>query len=244
MNPIYLGINIDHVATIRQVRGTAYPSVLAAAVEAEAGGADGITVHLREDRRHIQEADVWELKKKIRTRLNLEMAATEEMVAFAVKLKPAYCCLVPEKRQELTTEGGLNVVQHQRELKAICSRLQTADIQVSLFIDPNIQQVEVAKASGASIIEIHTGTYANGVSSGEKEKHLGVIKEAAKHAFKLGLQVNAGHGLHLENVEPIASIPEITELNIGHAIIARALFCGLREAISEMKQAIFRARHL
>lgn len=236
MNLIYLGVNIDHVATIRQVRGTAYPSVLAAALEAEAGGADGITVHLREDRRHIQEADVWELKNNIKTRLNLEMAASNEMVAFAEKLKPAYCCLVPEKRQELTTEGGLNVVRYQSELRMVCSRLQTADIQVSLFIDPESNQIEAAKACGANIIEIHTGTYANSKSSRKNLLH--AVQHAAHYAFNLGLQVNAGHGLHLQNVEPIAAIPEITELNIGHAIIARALFCGLSEAVAEMKQAM------
>lgn len=242
MKPIYLGVNLDHIATLRQVRGTPYPSVLQAAFEAEAGGADGITVHLREDRRHIQEKDVWDLKTNIKTRLNLEMAATADMLQFAEILKPAYCCLVPEKRQELTTEGGLNVLTHQVELKNVCARLHRENIKISLFVDPDILQIEAAQACGAYGIEIHTGHYADAKTSVEQTQALYAIEQAAQVACKLGLQVNAGHGLQCENVTPIAAIPELTELNIGHAIVARAVFCGLRMAVSEIKQQMMCAR--
>lgn len=242
MKPIHLGVNLDHVATLRQVRGTPYPSPLQAAHEAEAGGADGITVHLREDRRHIQEQDVWDLKTQIKTSLNLEMAVTPDMLQFAEKLKPAHCCLVPEKRQELTTEGGLNVLAHQTALKIACARLHAADIVVSLFIDPDKKQIQAAQDCGAHCIEIHTGHYANAQTPGEQTQALHNIQQAAQVAVQLGLQVHAGHGLHIENVAPIAAISEFSLLNIGHAIVARALFCGLRMAVSEIKQQMINVR--
>ncbi|HEV2613418.1 MAG TPA: pyridoxine 5'-phosphate synthase [Gammaproteobacteria bacterium] len=222
-----LGVNIDHVATIRQTRGTAYPDILKAALDAEAGGADGITVHLREDRRHIQLDDVEILKKNIKTRLNLEMAATDEMVKIAQRIKPAYCCIVPEKRQELTTEGGLDVLKQEAYIKQICAALQQAGIQVSLFIDPDNQQIDAAHRVGAPLIEIHTGEY-----------NLPKIKSAAAYAQKKGLIVNAGHGLNYDNVNAIAAIPGIYELNIGHSIVAEALFSGMKNAVHEMKRLV------
>jgi len=227
-----LGVNIDHIATLRQARGTLYPDPLQAAFEAELGGADGITVHLREDRRHIQLRDVELLKEKIHTRLNLEMAATAEMVSIAQKIKPAYCCLVPEKRQELTTEGGLDVASQESAIKKICEELKSADILVSLFIDPEINQIDAAVRCGAPYIEIHTGEYADG-----KEDHQR-IKNAVIYAQRAGLIVNAGHGLNYHNVQSVAAIPGIYELNIGHAIVARAVLTGMREAVREMKRLI------
>lgn len=222
-----LGVNIDHVATIRQLRGTPYPDLLKAALEAEAGGADGITVHLREDRRHIQLSDVEMLKEHIKTRLNLEMAATEDMVNIARRIKPAYCCIVPEKRQELTTEGGLDVLKQEDYIKEVCASLKDVGIHVSLFVDPDFHQIDAAVRTGAPIIEIHTGEY-----------NLPRIKLAAAHAQKLGLIVNAGHGLNYENVKPIASIPGIYELNIGHGIVAEAIFVGIKKAVQEMKRLV------
>jgi pyridoxine 5-phosphate synthase len=232
-----LGVNIDHVATLRQVRGTLYPDPLEAAFEAERGGADGITVHLREDRRHIQLRDVELLKEKIQTRLNLEMAATDEMVQIAKKIKPAFCCLVPEKRQELTTEGGLDVVSQEARIKKICEELKSENILVSLFIDPDQQQIDAAVRCGAPYIELHTGEYAEGKEDIQR------IKESAKYAHHKGLIVNAGHGLHYYNVREVAAISEIHELNIGHAIIARAILSGLREAVKEMKKMINISSH-
>jgi pyridoxine 5-phosphate synthase len=227
-----LGVNIDHVATLRQARGTLYPDPLQAAFEAELGGADGITVHLREDRRHIQLRDVELLKEKIQTRLNLEMAATQEMIDIAQKIKPAFCCLVPEKRQELTTEGGLAVVSQEAKIKKVCEELKSAGIAVSLFIDPDTQQIDAALRCGASYIELHTGEYAEGKENIER------IQSAALYAHKAGLIVNAGHGLNYRNAAAIAAIPGMHELNIGHAIVARAMFTGLREAVREMKRII------
>lgn len=222
-----LGVNIDHVATIRQMRGTAYPDILNVALEAEAGGADGITVHLREDRRHIQLSDVEILKEHIKTRLNLEMAATDEMVKIAQRIKPAYCCIVPEKRQELTTEGGLDVVKQEKYIKDVCASLRDAGIQVSLFIDPDNDQIDAALRVGAPLIEIHTGEF-----------HLPKIKMAAAYAQKNGLVVNAGHGLNYDNVQAVASIPGLYELNIGHSIVAEAIFKGMKNAVQEMKRLV------
>ncbi len=222
-----LGVNIDHVATLRQARGTPYPDILKAAHEAEEGGADGITVHLREDRRHIQLEDVEILKANIRTRLNLEMAATEEMVKIAQRIKPAYCCLVPEKRQELTTEGGLDVLQNEAYIKQVCSRLQDSGIKVSLFIDADKKQIDAALRVGAPLIEIHTGDY-----------ELPKIKSAAAYAQQCGLIVNAGHGLNYDNVTAIAEISGLYELNIGHGIVAEAIFCGIKNAVQKMKRLV------
>jgi pyridoxine 5-phosphate synthase len=222
-----LGVNIDPVATIRQQRGTSYPDILRAALEAEAGGADGITVHLREDRRHIQLEDVEMLKANIKTRLNLEMAATDEMVKIAKRIKPAYCCIVPEKRQELTTEGGLDVLKQEENIKNICASLKASGIQVSLFIDPDKRQIDATFRTGAPLIEIHTGEY-----------NLPKIKVAAAYAQQLGLIVNAGHGLNYDNVGAVASIPGIYELNIGHGIVAEAIFRGIKNAVQEMKRLV------
>lgn len=230
-----LGVNIDHVATLRQARQGQQPDVLLLAKEALAGGADGITVHLREDRRHIQDKDVRHLRALDGVILNLEMAATEEMISIAQQIKPDYCCLVPEKRQELTTEGGLDVVSQQEPLQQACQTLRNSGIKVSLFIDPDQQQIQAAHAVGADLIEIHTGEYAlQKGSASELER----IKTGAKFAHSLGLMVNAGHGLDLDNVQAIAAIPEIHELNIGHSIVARALMVGMQAAVSEMKAAI------
>lgn len=242
MSDILLGINIDHVATLRQSRGTRYPEPIHAALEAEQGGADSITLHLREDRRHIQERDVYMLKDILQTRMNLEMAVTEEMLGIAEQVRPESCCLVPERREELTTEGGLNVATEQRRIKDACLRLHEAGCRVSLFIDPDPEQLEAALGTGADMIEIHTGHYANiqdeQALAGEYER----IAAAATQAHRQGLQVNAGHGLHYHNVQAIAALPEIRELNIGHAIIARALFIGLRTAVQEMKRLMVEPR--
>jgi pyridoxine 5-phosphate synthase len=232
-----LGVNIDHVATIRQARGTPYPDPVEAARLAEDAGATGITVHLREDRRHIQERDVRLLRKTIRTKLNLEMAAAREIVEFACSVKPEEACLVPEKRQELTTEGGLDVVTHFNQIKEATRSLQEAGIRVSLFIDPIAQQILAAKDAGAEIIEIHTGTYAD-CHPPQQTAELARIAEAASLGIEIGLAVNAGHGLHYENVQAIARIPRMGDLNIGHSIVARALFVGFKEAVSEMLRLI------
>lgn len=239
---ILLGVNIDHVATLRQARLTDYPSVLEALLAAERGGADGITVHLREDRRHIQEEDVFIIQEKTTTRLNLEIAVTEEMIRFAEKVKPAHCCLVPEKRAELTTEGGLDVVGQIDKIHAACQRLLAAGIEVSLFIDPDSAQIEAAHRCGAPVIEIHTGAYAEAETEELQKIELTRIAKAAQFAAKLGLIVNAGHGLHNQNVQAIAALPEINELNIGHAIVARAIFVGLENAVKEMKKIIVEVR--
>ena len=244
MMDIFLGVNIDHIATLRQARGTRYPSLIDAAKICEGSGADSITLHLREDRRHIQDQDVEELKFNLTTKMNLEMAATDEMLEIATKILPEDCCLVPEKRQELTTEGGLDVLSQLGRIKEVCSELSTNNIKASLFIDPDNYQIEAAVECGAPIIEIHTGHYADASSAAEMQKELQKISEACAYANSLGLQVNAGHGLTLENTKAIAEINSVVELNIGHSIISRALFVGLGAATSEMKQLIQEARGL
>jgi len=236
---IKLGINIDHVATLREVRGTLYPDPVQAALAVEQAGADAVTLHLREDRRHIQERDVEILRRLLQTRMNLEMAVTDAMLDFAVRIRPQDCCLVPERREELTTEGGLDVVTQQDKIADACQRLAEAGVRVSLFIDAEIAQVEAAAATGAPAIEIHTGHYAD---ARQPEIELARIELAAQTARDFGLQVNAGHGLNYQNVQAIAAIREIAELNIGHAIVARALFCGLPEAVREMKRLMVEAR--
>lgn len=241
---IFLGVNIDHIATLRQARGTRYPSLIDAAKICESSGADSITLHLREDRRHIQDQDVEELKFSLTTKMNLEMAATDEMLEIATKILPEDCCLVPEKRQELTTEGGLDVLSQLGRIKEVCSELSANNIKASLFIDPDNYQIEAAVECGAPIIEIHTGHYADASSAAEMQKELQKISEACAYAHSLGLQVNAGHGLTLENTKAIAEINSVVELNIGHSIISRALFVGLGAATSEMKQLIQEARGL
>jgi len=244
MMDIFLGVNIDHIATLRQARGTRYPSLIDAAKICESSGADSITLHLREDRRHIQDQDVEELKFSLTTKMNLEMAATDEMLEIATKILPEDCCLVPEKRQELTTEGGLDVLSQLGRIKEVCSELSTNNIKASLFIDPDNYQIEAAVECGVPIIEIHTGHYADASFAAEMQKELQKISEACAYAHSLGLQVNAGHGLTLENTKAIAEINSVVELNIGHSIISRALFVGLGAATSEMKQLIQEARGL
>jgi pyridoxine 5-phosphate synthase len=237
---IKLGVNIDHVATLRQARGTQYPSVVQAALRAEEAGADSITIHLREDRRHIQDADVYALRPLLQTKMNLEMAATDEMVDIALKVLPQDVCLVPERREERTTEGGLDVVGNQGRIAEICDRLGDAGIRVSLFVAPDIEQIEAAKQAGAPVIEIHTGHFSD--TSGTVQLHeLERIRQAARHAQELGLIVNAGHGLNIHNVHNIAAIPGMKELNIGHAIVAHALFVGWEYAIREMKSLMVAA---
>lgn len=238
---IKLGVNIDHVATLRQARGTRYPSPIQAAVIAESAGADFITLHLREDRRHIQDRDVELLREILQTRMNLEMALTDEMLEHALRIKPQDVCLVPERRQEVTTEGGLDVVTHFERVKSFTSQLHANDSRVSLFIDPASDQIQAAYESGARVIEIHTGAYADAENSEQLEHELQRIQQAVQFGVGLGLQVNAGHGLHYHNVEKIAEIPDLHELNIGHAIMAHALFVGLKDAVTEMKQLIIRA---
>ncbi len=235
---ILLGVNIDHVATVRQARGTPYPDIVAAALAAEQGGADGITVHLREDRRHIQDADVVRLLPAIRTKLNLEMAVTDEMVDIGCRLRPADVCLVPERRQEVTTEGGLDVAGAEAAVTAAVSRLRAAGVRVSLFIDAEPAQIEAAQRSGAEAIEIHTGRYADAPDATHRNAELIRVAAGAAHAAHLGLIVNAGHGLTVENVGPIAALPQLNELNIGHSLVARALFIGLEAAVREMKAAM------
>jgi pyridoxine 5-phosphate synthase len=238
---IRLGVNVDHVATVRQARRAEYPDPLEAALLAEKAGADGITVHLREDRRHIQERDVERLRSKITTKINLEMAVMPAMVAFAAQLRPADACFVPEKREELTTEGGLDVVAHEAKVTDAVRTLQSCGVQVSLFVDPVKVQIECAKRTGAHAIEIHTGSFCNAESS-TREKERAEIANAAALAARLGLEVHAGHGLDYQNVLPIAQIPEIVEFNIGHSIIARAVIVGIEQAVREMKQLLARAR--
>jgi len=239
---ILLGVNIDHVATLRQARGTRYPDPVQAAIEAEASGADSITLHLREDRRHIQERDVSLLCDILQTRMNLEMAVTDEMLVFAERLKPADCCLVPERREELTTEGGLDVAGQLPRIREACARLDAAGVRVSLFIDADARQVDAAAASGAPCIELHTGHYADAVAGESRDAEHARILDSVSLAVDAGLRVHAGHGLHYHNVHAIAAIPQIRELNIGHAIIARALFSGLGNAVAEMKQLMREAR--
>lgn len=239
---IYLGVNIDHIATLRQARGTRYPDPIQAAIEAEQAGADSITLHLREDRRHIQERDVEMLADILQTKMNLEMAVTDEMLAIAEKYRPADCCLVPEKREELTTEGGLDVAGQFERMKQACQRLADAGIRVSLFIDPELSQIDAAVACGAPVVELHTGRYADAETDAEMARELAVITEAAEQAHARGLQVNAGHGLHYHNTQAIAAIPQLVELNIGHAIVARSVFTGFKGAVRDMKQLMQEAR--
>jgi pyridoxine 5-phosphate synthase len=233
-----LGVNIDHVATVRQARRTTEPDPVAAAVLAELGGADGITVHLREDRRHIQERDVRCLRQTVQTHLNLEMAATPEMVAIALEIRPDYVTLVPEKRQEITTEGGLDVVASEKELTKTVQELQNHGIPVSLFIDPEPEQIRASQQTTAQWIELHTGTYALAKQEPERHQELERLTKGAKLAQELGLRVNAGHGLTYQNVYPVACIPGMEELNIGHSIISRAVLVGLTQAVRDMKRAM------
>ncbi|MDH4284253.1 MAG: pyridoxine 5'-phosphate synthase [Gallionellaceae bacterium] len=232
---VKLGINIDHVATLRQVRGARYPNVVRAALVCEEAGADAITLHLREDRRHIQDADVEVLRGMLQTRMNLESAVTGEMIAIALRIKPHDLCLVPERREELTTEGGLDVVRHFDAVKRATERCQDAGIRVSLFVDAEERQLDAAKAIGAPVVEIHTGKYADADSVPAREHELERIRRAVAHGHSLGLQMNAGHGLNYHNVQPIAAIPDMCELNIGHAIVAEAVFIGLEQAVRRMK---------
>ena len=242
MSSIYLGVNIDHVATLRNARGTKYPDPVHAAEIAERAGADGITVHLREDRRHITDRDVRLLSETIQTRMNLEMAVTDDMVEIALQTKPEYVCLVPEKREELTTEGGLDVAGHLEKVKAATQKLADAGIKVSLFIDADREQIDAAKACGAPFIELHTGHYADAETEADRLNELKKIAAGASYAADLGITVNAGHGLTYHNVAPIAALPEIYELNIGHAIIGRAVFDGLEKAVADMKAIMVAAR--
>ncbi|MCG7083694.1 pyridoxine 5'-phosphate synthase [Pseudomonas aeruginosa] len=238
---ILLGVNIDHVATLRQARGTRYPDPVKAALDAEEAGADGITVHLREDRRHIQERDVRVLKEVLQTRMNFEMGVTEEMLAFAEEIRPAHSCLVPERREELTTEGGLDVAGQEQRIRDAVRRLAAVGSEVSLFIDPDPRQIEASARVGAPAIELHTGRYADAEDPEEQVRELQRVREGVALGRSLGLIVNAGHGLHYHNVEPVAAIDGINELNIGHAIVAHALFVGFRQAVAEMKALMLAA---
>ncbi|GAV20582.1 pyridoxine 5-phosphate synthase [Mariprofundus micogutta] len=236
---INLGVNIDHIATIRQARGTAYPDPLDAVPVCMAGGADSITAHLREDRRHIQDHDIERLAAIPGLHLNMEMGVTDEMVAICERLKPAACCLVPEKREELTTEGGLDVVAHKQRLAAAVERLSAAGVRVSMFIDPIAEQIRASRDIGAAVVELHTGHYANYQGS-EQEKELAALTDGAKLASDIGLIVHAGHGLTVENTPAICALPEVEELNIGHAIVADAIFKGLQQAVSDFRAVMLR----
>ena len=237
-----LGVNIDHVATLRNARGTSYPSPLEAALTAETHGADLITLHLREDRRHIKDDDVAAIRRAVKTRINLEMAMTEEMLAHALSVQPDDVCIVPEKREEVTTEGGLDVLAQREKVARFTGELHAAGIRGSLFIGADQEQIQAAFDAGARVIELHTGAYADAPNHREREQELERIRRAAEFAASLGMTVNAGHGLTIHNVAPIARIPEIVELNIGHSLISQAVFIGLPAAIAQMKEAIFRAR--
>ncbi|MDM8557279.1 pyridoxine 5'-phosphate synthase [Candidatus Parabeggiatoa sp. HSG14] len=243
MTPIRLGVNIDHIATVRQARGTRYPDPIQAAIEAEQAGADLITLHLREDRRHIQERDVLMLKEILLTRMNLEMAVTKEMLTFAERLRPQDVCFVPERREELTTEGGLDVLSQMDRIQEGCQQLAAVGTRVSLFIDADQTQIDAAARVGAPVIEIHTGHFADATDEQIRQQEYQRILIAVKHGVEVGLQVNAGHGLNYHNVADIAVIPDVCELNIGHSIVARALFSGFASAVREMKRLIVEARH-
>lgn len=238
---IELGVNIDHVATLRQARRTVYPDPVQAALEAERAGAENITLHLREDRRHIQDHDVERLRPLLQTRMNLEIALTPPMLQFALRIQPADCCLVPERREELTTEGGLDVSGQRARLREAIEQLQSASIRVALFVDPDPRQIEACAEVGAPVVELHTGTYCD-AHGAKAQSELARLIEAAALADSLGIAVHAGHGLTLDNVAAVAAIPAITELNIGHSIISRAVFVGLPAAVKEMKQAMLAAR--
>jgi pyridoxine 5-phosphate synthase len=239
---IDLGVNIDHVATVRNARGTVYPDPIQAALLAEEAGADGITLHLREDRRHIRDADVEALRPQLRTRMNLESAVTTEMIDFACRIKPHDVCLVPERRNEITTEGGLDVVGNFNAVQAAVRQLQAEGIRVSLFIDADAEQIRAASEAGAPVIEIHTGRYADAETESGQQTELERVQAGVLEGIKFGLKVNAGHGLHYTNVQAIAAIPEIMELNIGHAIVAQAIFVGWKNAVKEMKAIMVAAR--
>lgn len=239
---IELGVNIDHVATLRQARGTNYPDPIEAALIAESAGADAITLHLREDRRHIQDRDVEILRDRLTTRMNLESAVTDEMIGIALRIKPHDICLVPERREELTTEGGLDVVKHFEQVQRACQKLAQAGIRVSLFINADPLQIDAAARAGAPVIEIHTGGFADAHTAEAQAEQFAAIQKAVALGIDLGLKVNAGHGLHYDNVQTIAAIPAISELNIGHAIVARAIFVGFKQAVREMKQLMLEAR--
>jgi pyridoxine 5-phosphate synthase len=239
---IDLGVNIDHVATLRNARGTSYPDPVEAAILAEDAGADCITLHLREDRRHIRDADVEAIRPQLRTRMNLESAVTGEMLDFACRIKPQDVCLVPERRNEVTTEGGLDVVKHFADVQAAVRQLQAEGIRVSLFVDSDPAQIRAAAETGAPAVEIHTGRYADAVTEKVRQQELERVQAGVLEGVKLGLKVNAGHGLHYTNVQAIAAIPEITELNIGHAIVAQAVFIGWKNAVKEMKAIMVAAR--
>lgn len=243
VSKLLLGVNIDHVATLRQARGTRYPDPVYAALQIEQAGADSITLHLREDRRHIQDRDVYLLKERMLTRMNLEMAVTDEMIAIACDVKPEDCCLVPEKREELTTEGGLDVIGHEASITQACAKLADAGITVSLFIDADLKQIDAAKRTGAPVIEIHTGHYADAENKITQQKLLNEITLACEHADNIGLQVNAGHGLNRQNIQDIASLKLVRELNIGHAIIADSVFMGLENTVAEYKKLMLEARY-
>ncbi len=240
---ILLGVNIDHIATLREARGTRYPDPVQAAIDAECGGADGITLHMREDLRHIQARDVRLIKAILQTRMNLELAITEKMLDFAEEIRPEHACLVPEKREELTTEGGLDVLGNLKTVTDAVKRLEKIGSEVSLFIDPDLRQIDAAIAVGASVIELHTGAYADASNKATQLTELQRIRDAAEYAHGLNLLVNAGHGLHYHNVQSIASIKVLHELNIGHAIVAKALFCGLKDAVRQMHQLMQEARN-
>jgi len=239
---IDLGVNVDHVATLRQARGTHYPSPVEAALLAERSGADSITVHLREDRRHIQDHDIAALSEALLTRMNLEMAVSQEMIAIANRFQPADCCLVPENRAELTTEGGLDVTAQKGRVKDACAELSEHGVRVSLFIDPDPGQLDSSREAGAPVVELHTGGFADAETPEDRALELDRIRAAARYGVQIGLRVHAGHGLHYENVKPIAAIPEILELNIGHSIVARAVVDGLASAVAEMKRLMLEGR--
>jgi pyridoxine 5-phosphate synthase len=238
---IRLGVNIDHIATLRQARGTVYPCPVEGALVAEAAGADGITLHLREDRRHIQDADVWALKAALRVPMNLEMAVTDDMLSFACAVQPENCCLVPERREELTTEGGLDIVANRHRMATAVQRLGDAGMRVSLFIDPDLAQIDAAIACQAPVIELHTGHYANAVDADSQQRALKRLDNAAAYAAARGLVVNAGHGLHYDNTPAIAAIAVMHELNIGHSLIAASVFSGLAAAVTNMKALMIAA---
>jgi len=241
IDTIHLGVNIDHVATLRQARGGRAPDPLHAALAAEQSGADSITLHLREDRRHIQDRDVQAMRAALQTHMNLEIAATAEMLDIALRVMPGDVCLVPERRSELTTEGGLDVVREAMAIAAACARLRAGGIRAALFIDPELVQVDAAAHSGAAVVELHTGSYA-GAEGAEQARELDRLRAAAKHATACGLVAHAGHGLDYHNVQPVAAIPELAELNIGHAIIARAVMTGIGAAVAEMRRLMQEAR--
>jgi pyridoxine 5-phosphate synthase len=240
--PIALGVNVDHVATLRQARGTRYPDPVTLALIAEQSGADSITIHLREDRRHIQQRDLELMTATLQSRVNLEMAVTDAMIAIARQARPADCCLVPERREELTTEGGLDIVSQRNKVAAACAALAEAGIRVSVFIDPDAPQIEASVAVGAPVVELHTGAYADAPDRAARSRELERLREAARHAAALGLTVHAGHGLHYHNVMPVAAIGELVELNIGHAIVAQAVVDGMATAVARMKALMADAR--